>query len=146
MNTAIPIAIALAIAVAVAGRWLRRRWIVVTVHGDSMEPTLHHGQQILARRAGARARVRPGDVVVFRLSPMQVQLQASERLVHRVKRVAAVAGDPVPTWLAHLDGGHIDRVPPGCVVVAGDNARSQDSRHLGYIHGSAIVAVFKESR
>ncbi len=142
MITAILVAIALGIAVAIAWRrWLRRRWIVVTVQGDSMAPTLHHGQQILARRAGARAPVRRGDVVVFRLSPMQVHEQVSERLVHRVKRVAAVAGDPVPSWMGCPDGGQSDRVPPGCVVVAGDNARSQDSRHLGYIDGRAIMAV-----
>jgi signal peptidase I len=146
MNTAISLAIALGIAVTIAWRrWLQRRWIVVTVQGDSMAPTLQHGQQIVARRAGASAPVRRGDVVVFRLSPMQVQEQVSERLVHRVKRVAAVAGDPVPTWMGRPDGGQSQRVPPGCIVVAGDNARSQDSRHLGYVDGSAIVAVLKES-
>ena len=147
MNIAIPVAIALGIAGAIAWRrWLRRRWIVVTVQGDSMAPTLQHGQHIVARRAGAGAPVRRGDVVVFRLSPTQVHEQVSERLVHRVKRVAAVAGDPLPTWMERPDGGQSHLVPPGCIVVVGDNARSQDSRHLGYVDGSAIVAVLKESR
>jgi len=136
-------ALACALALAAVLAWLRRRWIVVTVEGDSMAPTLQHGQQVIARRAGGP--VRPGDVVVFRLSAAQVHAQVSERLVHRVKRVAAVAGDPVPAWMGRPDGGP-RRVPPGRIVVAGDNARSQDSRHLGFVDDRAIVAIWKEAR
>lgn len=133
------IAIASAMIIAITIWWLRRRWIVVTVEGESMAPTLRDGQQILARRVGTRAELQRGDVVVFRLS--SAQAHASERLVHRVKRIAALAGDPVPAWM-----GAQGRVPRGCVVVAGDNARSQDSRQLGYIDGSAIIAVVQELR
>jgi signal peptidase I len=34
-------------------------------------------------------------------------------------------------------------VPPGNVVVSGDNPRSQDSRQLGYIDSQAIIAVVR---
>lgn len=124
----------------------RRQWMVVTVEGNSMSPTLHHGQRLLARR------VRPGrsgdagfsrsDIVVFVVPPEKVV--AAEGLVHRVKRVAAVAGDPVPEWARPaLAADEHTRVPSGKVVVSGDNARSQDSRQLGYIDAGAIIAVVR---
>ncbi|MGH3875824.1 MAG: S26 family signal peptidase [Actinophytocola sp.] len=30
-------------------------------------------------------------------------------------------------------------VPPGCLVVAGDNPHSQDSRHLGFVSPTAVL-------
>ena len=43
--------------------WLRGRFVVVTVLGESMSPTFGHGDRVLVRRARL-ARARPGDVVV----------------------------------------------------------------------------------
>jgi signal peptidase I len=53
--------------------------------------------------------------------------------------VAAVAGDAVPAW-AHASLG-LGAVPTDHVVVAGDNPHSQDSRRLGFIPTSAIIAI-----
>lgn len=128
----------------------RRRWMVVTVEGNSMAPTLHHGQRLLARRLGRGRAGAPGfsrsDIVVFVLPPEQARELMTEDLVHRIKRVAAIAGDPVPEWARPALSADADtRVPPGKVVVSGDNARSQDSRQLGYIDADAIVAVVRRS-
>ena len=92
-------------------------------------------------------RFQRGEAVVFRLTSRQLERQAAGDPLHRVKRMAAVAGDPVPDWLRHALGPAAgDRVPPGHVVVAGDNARSQDSRHLGFIETSAIFAIVTSPR
>ncbi|GAA2690700.1 MULTISPECIES: S26 family signal peptidase [Actinosynnema] len=105
-------------------------WTRVTVRGGSMAPTLRDGQRLVARR---RARgPRRGEVVVFRV-PDPV-------LPHRIKRVAAVAGDPVPDWLAPTMPG-VHRVPAGFVAVAGDNPRSQDSRQLGLVSCRDVVGA-----
>lgn len=125
----------------------RRQWMVVTVEGNSMSPTLHHGQRLLARRVrrgrAGDAGFSRSDIVVFVVPPEKV-VAAEERLVHRVKRVAAIAGEPVPEWARPaLAADEHTRVPPGKVVVSGDNARSQDSRQLGYIDAGAIIAVVR---
>lgn len=127
----------------------RRRWMVVTVEGNSMAPTLQHGQRLLARRLGRSRSGGPGfsrsDIVVFVLPPEQARALVTEDLVHRVKRVAAIPGDPVPEWARQaLSADASTRVPEGKVVVSGDNPRSQDSRQLGYIDADAIVAVVRQ--
>ena len=128
----------LVVAAVAARAHLARRWLAVTVEGDSMAPTLRHGQRLLVARAAAPA-VAVGDVIVFRLP--RAPHTAHVDVHHLVKRVAAVAGDPLPAWAAgpRCPG---DRVPPGRVVVIGDNpGRSGDSRQLGYVPVSAIVGV-----
>ena len=107
-------------------------WIRVTVRGNSMSPTLRDGQRLLARRLFRRPRHR--EVIVFRVPDPE--------LPHRVKRVAAVAGDPVPSWLAAALPG-LTRVPDGFVAVVGDNPRSQDSRQLGLIDCRDVVGAVR---
>lgn len=124
--------------------WARRRWLVVTVAGNSMEPTLRDGQRLIARRLRGQAGCARSDIVVFLLPTRQLQELESEELAYRVKRVAAVAGDPVPDWArAALSADEQARVPLGKVVVSGDNPRSQDSRQLGYIDARSIIAVVR---
>ncbi|MEE6258041.1 S26 family signal peptidase [Plantactinospora sonchi] len=53
-----------AVAVAVGIAVLRRRFVVVTVRGPSMEPSLHEGDRVLVRRRRLAA-LRTGDLVVF---------------------------------------------------------------------------------
>jgi signal peptidase I len=105
-------------------------WLRVTVVGNSMSPTLRDGQRLLARRL--RRNPRRGEVIVFRVS--------DETLPHRIKRVAAIAGDPVPDWLTPVlpDLSH---VPSGRVAVVGDNPRSQDSRQLGLVDCRDILGA-----
>jgi signal peptidase I len=111
---------------------IRHTWIVVTVHGESMQPTLQPGQRLVARRRAGVACAR-GDVIVF------AHPARSGDPRHRIKRVAAVAGEPVPPWL----GSELTRVPTGQIVIVGDNPRSEDSRHLGLIDVRSVLAVVR---
>ncbi|WP_432989678.1 S26 family signal peptidase [Dactylosporangium sp. CA-233914] len=111
---------------------LRRRYLLVTVTGLSMAPTLRHGDAVLVRRAGLRA-VRRGQLVL--LEP--VGAGSGARLV---KRVAALPGDPMPAVTWHPPA--VLHVPPGHVVVLGDNpAVSLDSRRFGSVPGDRLVGV-----
>lgn len=124
---------------AVAGLlvWLHRRLVAVRVTGASMLPTLADGSRLWVRRVRPD-RVRAGDVVLLRA---WVAGTAQWRGGWVVKRVAAVAGEPVPSVLVHRrteDG----RVPSGFVAVLGDNpAESRDSRHYGFVPIAAVVGI-----
>ena len=124
--------IALTLVLAIAGLALaaRRRWMIVTVRGHSMEPTLHDGERLLALRTrrGRRAALPAiGDIVVF----------LPDAMGYRVKRVAGVAGELVPPWIPERAG---ERIPADHVIVRGDNPRSEGSRELGYIAVGSIIA------
>ena len=108
---------------------LRRRYVVARVWGHSMSPTFHDGERVVATR---RRHYRVGDVIVFR------PRAAATDVVWRIKRIAAVAGDPVPAW---LETDH-PVVPAGRVVVVGDNTgHSEDSRQLGYIDTARVAGA-----
>lgn len=96
---------------------LRREWMVVTVVGGSMLPSLREGDVVLARRRHPR-HARVGDVVIF--EPPGVD---DGRWM--IKRVAAVSGDPLPRRVPG-EG----RVPASSLVVLGDNG-GLDSRMFG---------------
>jgi signal peptidase I len=116
---------------AVAGVWrLRDRHLVVTVRGLSMTPTFEPGDRLLVRRVEPRG-VHTGQVVVVdlphHLRPMPPGITPEESLRQRrvIKRVAAVAGEPVPDG---VDAG-AGPVPAGHLVLLGDNPlASGDSR------------------
>ncbi|MEA5362955.1 S26 family signal peptidase [Amycolatopsis sp., V23-08] len=111
---------------------VRRRYVVVRVRGHSMSPTFHDGERVVATR---RRHYRVGDVIVFR--PRTGSTNDTD-VAWRIKRIAAVAGDPVPAWL----GTDHPVVPAGRVVVVGDNTgHSQDSRQLGYIEISGVAGA-----
>ncbi|GAA0844545.1 S26 family signal peptidase [Streptosporangium amethystogenes subsp. fukuiense] len=114
--------------------WIRRRFLVVTVHGVSMEPTYREGERLLIRRASLAA-VRPGQVVV-----MTDPVPPGQWIV---KRAAAVPGDPVPEEVAAAARAAPGaRVPAGCLVLLGDNpAASLDSRRFGYFSGGRLLGV-----
>lgn len=117
----------LAALIATLG-WARRRWTVATVRGSSMTPTLRNGDQVIARRSRV---IRRNDLIVF---AVPTDGPSAQNPPWRVKRVAGVAGDPVPAWLSQVSGAtDRERVPPGHLIVSGDNQHSQDSRELGYI-------------
>jgi signal peptidase I len=123
---------------------VRWHYAVVTVYGPSMEPALADGDHLLAGRCRFR-RLQRGQLVVFREPgapgdhrPAWLTMAARERWV--VKRVAAIPGDPVPDSVRPAVDG-TDVVPPRAIVVLGDAACSQDSRHWGFIPASAILGV-----
>lgn len=138
------LAIWLVIAALGALEWLRRGFAVVRISGTSMLPSYKPGDVLLIRRR-IRGRIRVGDVVVLR-EPMlrrddQGRLQIMDVRIRRrrwvVKRVAALAGDPI-----ELSGRPERMVRSGSVVVLGDNPdQSIDSRQFGPIGISQVIGV-----
>ncbi|OKI15944.1 hypothetical protein A6A08_09445 [Nocardiopsis sp. TSRI0078] len=132
------------LAVAVPGLgallWIRGRVFVTEVFGESMLPTLCHGDRMLAVRAGRNTVFTPSQLVV--LSDPEAPVVRDERNRRRrnylVKRVVAVAGEPLPEGVAHVTG----TVPEGHLVVMGDNlGRSRDSRDFGPVPAHRVVGT-----
>ena len=105
----------------------RSRLLLVTVNGDSMTPDLRRGDVVLVRRS---RRTSTGDIALLRLDATAVPM---------VKRVVAVAGEPVPAELRQAVG--LPVVPAGTIVVRGTTADSFDSRRLGPVQASRVVGI-----
>lgn len=125
---------------------LRRGLAVITVTGDSMEPTLSGGDRVLIRRAG-RSRIRRDDLIVLEWPgddggwprPALGAAALDDRHL-LVKRVVALAGEATPP--GSVPEPAAPRVPSGALVVLGDNRRrSLDSRRLGYLPYDRVVGV-----
>ena len=145
LTAAVVAAVAAAVAVAVA---VRRRFLVVTVRGASMEPTHRDGERVLARRDG-RAAIERGSVVVVECpdtealtwsGPPRRRRHADELLI---KRVLSVPGDPVPrAQIPALAGAAEPVVPAGFLVLLGDNQeRSFDSKLVGYFPVERVQGI-----
>jgi signal peptidase I len=108
-------------------------FIMVTVRGGSMTPTLHPGDRVLVLRRWAGRGSRRHDVVIARPA-----LPGGRRLW--IKRVHAVAGDRV-TSLDRVTG--LDKefvLSDGEVFLVGDHeAGSFDSRQYGAVSTDDIV-------
>lgn len=141
-----------AVAVATAAlRLLRRRFAVVTVVGQSMRPAFAAGDRVLVHRRRP-AELRRGQVVV--VGHPRSDARASSPVPRRVndsawmiKRVAALPGDPA--LIDHLPAEVVRasaRVPPGQLVVLGDNSEiSHDSRQLGYFATAQVLGIVVRS-
>ncbi len=132
-----------ALLVVLAAGWIRWRYVVVTVHGDSMAPGLAPGDRVLIRRG--RAGVRRGSVVVlkqpdavngWRLSGPVGGAWGPSHSQWYIKRVVATAGELFPEGV-----GRSGRVPDGHVAVLGDNPVSIDSRVHGPCPAHQILGV-----
>ncbi|MFH0518502.1 signal peptidase I [Streptomyces sp. M41] len=140
-------------------RTLGRRFVVVTVYGGSMEPAHHDGDRVMVRRGAVPV---PGCVVVVERPPFEspwpdppVAAAAAAHVVYDrqwvIKRVAAVAGDAVPTGALPASVATSDPtseappdtvVPPGMLILLGDNAaESYDSRHVGYFPATRVLGT-----
>ncbi|MFG2000326.1 S26 family signal peptidase [Spirillospora sp. NPDC048911] len=149
----------LAVAGGLATLWIRRRYLLTTVSGRSMEPALCDADRVLVRRT---QRIRTGQiVVVIAPDPPLVHLppgtfpaedelatttvetlpQPGERLL--IKRAIAVPGDRVPRErIPALREAPETVVPPASLVVLGDNpGASWDSRDFGFIRPGECVGV-----
>jgi signal peptidase I len=131
---------------------VRRRIAVVTVVGESMQPTFHPGDRVLVRRAGL-SELRPGQVVVIErpavsgawVTPLPRWPGRSREWM--IKRVAALPGDTLPDLPlspamppSKLTAGAV--VPPQNLVVLGDNpAGSFDSRQFGYWPAGRLLGI-----
>jgi signal peptidase I len=126
------------------------------VVGNSMEPTLHNGDLLLVCRF---CQPKVGDIVVVRNAPPIQQISERlwadfnvppERFGTYIKRVAAVAGQPVPTYSSaiwkskrlpvalRLIDTHLvvssGTVQSGYIWLLGDNTlNSIDSRFWGLV-------------
>lgn len=116
--------------------------LVVTVEGASMAPAFTHGARVVVRRRRPR-RLRVGDVVLLRLWPGGSADRQAAGPRYLVKRVAALPGQPVPAVIPRERlTPPTEVVPPGCLVVLGDNlAVSHDSREAGYFAADQVVGV-----
>jgi signal peptidase I len=122
----LPLALA---ALVLATGAARLALLVIKVDGASMAPTFHSGDTVLTVRRTLRPAVRRGDVVVC-LRPEGLPGPNS----YLIKRVVAVAGDPVPD-----DPDQGERISAGRVYVRGDGDGSLDSRLFGAIPVEHVV-------
>jgi signal peptidase I len=127
-------------------RW-RSRFLVVTVTGSSMQPSLRPGDRLLVRRTPLN-RVRVGQVAVLRTpelpaSKIRLGLVADAPGGYLIKRVAAVPGDRVPESCRTPANPRLpEYVPPGSFIMLGDNPRrSYDSRLAGLIPADLLFGV-----
>jgi signal peptidase I len=117
--------------------WARRRLVLVTVYGESMEPTLRDGDRVLVRRRRP-ADLSRGDIAVL-AAPDGARAPEWRCPGWHVKRVVALPGDPMPDGVASVDD--IGRVSEGTVVVFGDNPTGGDSRHWGPYPTEGLVGT-----
>src|SRR3981081_4931613 len=134
-------------AVVLAVVAVRRSFVVVTVSGASMAAALEPGDRVLVRR-GTGDWLRAGMVVVLRQPEDGCRPQAAlpDAAGHRgaagwvIKRVAAAEEDAGPGAVRAAVGG-AGVVPPGKLVVLGDNAYSGDSRMWGFYSASHVLGT-----
>ncbi|MFJ2898344.1 S26 family signal peptidase [Streptomyces sp. NPDC087218] len=141
MSAAIPALVVLGTLLVLVGALslARRRLVAVTVRGYSMWPVLAPGDRLLVLRGGRRITTGRVAVVVAPHPEHGWQGPAdSTPDSWYVKRVVAVAGEPVPGWAALCPGTH---VPPGMLVLLGERQGSWDSKQYGYCPEDKVVGT-----
>ncbi|MGD7790262.1 S26 family signal peptidase [Propionibacteriaceae bacterium Y1700] len=126
MRSLIAVALSLGLvgASAVAVIEARKRFLMIRVTGPSMEPTLHDGAHVVARRIGLQVRLGRGDIVVVR--------RLGDHDGATVKRVTALPGE-TPAEAS-------EPVPAGHLWLVGDGTSSYDSRHAGPVPRNNVLA------
>jgi signal peptidase I len=163
--------VAMVAVVAVSALAARRALVLITVSGGSMSPTYVDGEKLLVRRGGlrrprvddvvvfrhpqlARAAARAESaaaaagtaVAAVQTAVAPVAEVTRPDVDWMVKRIVAVPGDRIPADFRHAVGavGAVEpdtTVPPGCLLVLGDNPRSLDSRQFGYVPAADVLGV-----
>lgn len=124
---------------------LRRSLAIVTVHGQSMVPTLHGGDRVLLLRYRWRWLLRWGQLVVCRYPQRHTYIK---RLIglggdHVVLPAQAAPYHPIgdDAMVHEADDVVVWQVPPGCCFVKGDAAYSYDSTFWGPISLEHLVGI-----
>lgn len=139
-------------ATAAAVAVLRCSLVLITVTGLSMAPGFVPGDRVLVRRR-AHGALRVGSVVLLPEpgTPGRARPHGppADRALRRhswvIKRIAAMPGDAVPSAVRGAVGG-VSVVPPGMLVVLGDNiTQSADSRLWGFMRADDVLGVVVRS-
>lgn len=117
---------------------IRRRFLLVTVRGSSMAPVYDDGDTLLAVRPRRSHAWLVGDDLVFVRTGEQIGARGDPPYL--VKRVCAVAGDPMPRPSDGLpaDWAGCDVVPSGWLILSGMISASPKS-HFYHVPADAIV-------
>jgi signal peptidase I len=136
----VAVVLAVVLAVGPGAVWARRNLVIISVKGESMEPTYHRGDRVVVRRTGANG-LQVGQVIVV-AAGKPVGLPTLENPLWMIKRLVAVPGDPVPhDRIPRLRDVPERTVPDGCLIVLGDNPAGTDSRQLGYFFTGNLLGV-----
>ncbi|SCF01484.1 signal peptidase I [Micromonospora chokoriensis] len=134
---ALLLVVSAAVAVLVA---MRRRFLLATVEGHSMVPTLEPGDRLLVRRTSLTS-LNVGDIVVVAPDARMAGPRPRAGLV--IKRLVALPGGPVPADVPCPEGNVL---PMGRMAILGDNpSASRDSRHYGLVAEDRLVGVVVRS-
>ncbi len=119
---------------------------------SSMEPTFAQFQRVTVRHIPPGAKLRRGDVIVFR-QPEQEQRKYMKRVVGLAGDVVEVEADrlvvngdvqaePYARYTRPLTPFGPFMVPAGTLFVLGDNrAHSLDSRHFGSVPRQNVIGI-----
>ena len=144
---------------------LRRTFLLITIQGDSMYPTLKHGDRVWARQVLFQPNPTKEDVVLIKRSfddsikdPFSIKRGvADDNLI--VKRVVGLAGDTITIPLSDLDaiprewlpedleqradcnGDLVYFIPSSHCFVRGDGEVSVDSAVWGPVPIDSIQGV-----
>jgi signal peptidase I len=132
----VSLAIAAALVLALLRVVAARRWLRITVTGNSMSPTFLDGQRLVVQRRRGRE-PRTGEAIVF-----EAPADRRHEVALRLKRVAATGGEEMPAWASARFRSAV--VPAGYLLVVGDNAVSEDFRQLGLIAVTSVLAIVDE--
>jgi signal peptidase I len=136
----------------------------VIVKGDSMDPTLHDGERVIALKntqinrfdiitfeapddVGKNYIKRviglPGDVVEYREDTLYINGKAYDEPYLAAFRAKLTDGFPLTADFTMTDFG-VEQIPKGKLLVLGDNRRiSKDSRMIGLIDQSVVLGDVK---